>query len=132
MTSPITAGAVVYAKDLPRVTAFYAQVLGLEITDSEHDHVVLESQGFQLVVHAIPADIGESIDIATPPLRREDAAVKLVFPVPSLGAARVLAATHGGALDPADREWPFQDSRVCDAHDPEGNVIQLREIATLL
>jgi predicted enzyme related to lactoylglutathione lyase len=132
MTSPIAAGAVVYAKDLPRVTAFYAQVLGLEITDSEHDHVVLESQGFQLVVHAIPADIGESIDIATPPLRREDAAVKLVFPVPSLGAARVLAAKHGGALDPADREWPFQDSRVCDGHDPEGNVIQLREITTLL
>jgi predicted enzyme related to lactoylglutathione lyase len=129
MTSPVTAGAVVYAKDLPRVTAFYAQVLGLEITASEHDHVVLESQGFQLVVHAIPADIGESIEMGTPPLRREDAAVKLVFPVPSIGRARALAALHGGELDPAEREWQFQGQRICDGHDPEGNVIQLRESA---
>jgi predicted enzyme related to lactoylglutathione lyase len=129
MTSPLTAGAVVYAKDLPRVTAFYAQVLGLEITRAEHDHVVLESQGFQLVVHAIPADIGESIEIATPPLRREDAAVKLVLAVPSITKARALAAMHGGELDPAECEWQFQGHRICDGNDPEGNVIQLREDA---
>ena len=130
MPSPITAGAVVYAKDVARVSSFYAQVVGLEVTHSDHDHVVLESAVFQLVVHATPAGIAASLEIADPPIRREDTAVKLVFPVPSIGTARTLAAKHGGELDPPEREWRFQGHRVCDGHDPEGNVIQLRETAS--
>jgi predicted enzyme related to lactoylglutathione lyase len=132
MPSALAAGAVVYAKDMPRVSAFYAEVARLRVTHADHDHVVLESEGFQLIVHAIPADSAASFEITTLPLRREDAAVKLAFPVPSLAAARALAAKHGGELDPAEREWQFQDSRICDGHDPEGNVIQLREAATVL
>jgi predicted enzyme related to lactoylglutathione lyase len=127
MPSPITAGAVIYAKDLPRVSAFYAEVVGLEVTHAEQDHVELESESFQLVVHAIPPGIAASIEIADPPIRREDTAVKLVFPVPSISRSRTLAADHGGEVDPPEREWRFQGYRVCDGHDPEGNVIQFRE-----
>ncbi len=29
---------------------------------------------------------------------------------------------------PADQEWPFGGFTVCDALDPEGNVIQFREL----
>jgi len=123
------AGAVVYAKDIARVSAFYAGVAGLRIAHSEDDHIVLESNGLQLVVVAIPEPIASSIEIETPPVRREDTPIKLVFPVPSISAARVAAPKHGGELNAEEREWAFQGTRVCDGHDPEGNVVQFRQIA---
>jgi len=129
ISAPNTAGAVIYAKDLSRVTAFYREVAVLPVTHSEIDYAILESETFQRVVHAIPAGIAASIDVASPPMRREDAAVKLIFPVPSIDASRALAALHGGALNPPEREWQFRGRRICDGHDPEGNVIQLREHA---
>jgi hypothetical protein len=33
-------------------------------------------------------------------------------------------------LDPAASEWTWRGLRHCDGHDPEGNVIQLRQPAT--
>ena len=127
MSALITAGAVVCAKVVPRVAAFYRDVIGLAVTHSGHDYVVLESAQFQLVVHSIPAGIANSIEIADPPARRVDTAVKLIFLVPDISASRIMAAKLGGELDPTAREWRFQECRVCDGHDPEGNVIQLRE-----
>jgi predicted enzyme related to lactoylglutathione lyase len=121
------AGAVVYAKDIVRVSRFYAQVAGLEIVHEVADHVVLESADCELVVVAIPAAIAVNIPIATPPVRRENTAVKLVLRVDDLEAARAAARGAGGELDPPAREWEFQGARVCDGHDPEGNVIQLRQ-----
>ena len=41
--------------------------------------------------------------------------------------ARSLVVELGGGLNGPESEWRFQDCRVCDGHDPEGNVIQLRE-----
>ena len=121
------AGAVVYAKDIARVSAFYAGVAGLRIAHSAGDHIVLESSGLQLVVVAIPERIASSIVIETPPIRREETPIKLVFPVPSIGAARVAAPKWGGELNAEEREWTFQGTSVCDGHDPEGNVVQFRQ-----
>ena len=129
ITFPITAGAVVYAVDVPRLTEFYATVVGLNVTSSAQDHAILESGAFQLVIHTIPADIAPSIEIARPPIRREETPVKLVFLVASISVARALATAHGGQVDPTEREWMFGPYRVCDGHDPEGNVIQLRQTA---
>ena len=50
MSQSIVAGAVVYAKDIARVSRFYAQVCGLEIVHEVADHVVLEAEGYELVV----------------------------------------------------------------------------------
>ena len=61
------------------------------------------------------------------PVRRADTPIKLVFTVASIEAARVLAAARGGQIDLPEREWQFREFRVCDGHDPEGNVVQLRE-----
>jgi predicted enzyme related to lactoylglutathione lyase len=129
MPSSPFAAAVLYAKDRSRVANFYAQVAGLQVTHEEQGHLVLESEVFQLVIVAVPKKFVASIHITEPPKRRENAAVKLVFPVASLSAAREAAASHGGQLNPPEREWLFQDSRVCDGHDPEGNVVQFREFA---
>ena len=129
MPTPFVAGAVVYAKSVPKVSAFYAEVAGLRTTHTEQGYVVLESSGFQLVVVAIPAQLAASIHVTVPPERREDTAVKLVLPVLSIAAARLVAHSLGGQLNPPEDEWEFQGSRVCDGHDPEGNVVQLRQNA---
>jgi predicted enzyme related to lactoylglutathione lyase len=120
------AGAVLYAKDVARVSAFYAGIAGMTVTHAEADHVVLESPSLQLVVVAIPAAVAATIEIAAPPQRRTDTPIKLAFAVDSLEAARNAAPLLGGELNPAEREWVYRQHRVCDGHDPEGNVVQLR------
>ena len=121
--------AVLYAKDVRRVVAFYSAVLGFQENGGDESHVVLESPGFQLVVLSIPAEIASSIEITTPPKRRAMAAIKPVFFIPSIAAARVAAEACGGVMNSADKEWSFQGFKVCDGLDPEGNVIQFREPA---
>lgn len=120
------AAAVLYAKDIARVSAFYAAVCGLSRSQAEADHVVLDSPALQLVVVQVPPWVGEHIDITSPPQRRAETPIKIVFPVHSFAVARALADRLGGMIDPPEREWPWQDGRVCDGHDPEGNVLQLR------
>ena len=74
----------------------------------------------------IPKRITDTVEIAAPPIRRERAAIKLVFAVEDIEEAREKAAELGGELEPSSREWEFEGARVCDGHDPEGNVFQLR------
>lgn len=127
MNTSHDAGAVIYARDLARVSRFYEQVAGLRVTHAEDDHVVLGSGGFQLVLVAVPERLAASIELADPPRPRENTAIKPVFVVANLAAARDRAPALGGQLLPSAREWSFQGMRVCDGHDPEGNVVQFRE-----
>jgi predicted enzyme related to lactoylglutathione lyase len=120
-------GAVLFAKDLPGMAQFYAGVVGLSTVHSDADVIVLESANQQLVLHGIPKHIARSIVIASPPKRREDTAVKLVFPVASLVEARERAAALGGELNSKKKEFEARGFRACDGHDPEGNVVQFRE-----
>ena len=122
-------GAVIFAKDFERVARFYEGLLTLNVVHAERDHLVLESEAMQLVIHAVPPRIAESIVIASPPERRMDTAIKLFFTVPSIAAARLSAAALGGELNPPDKVWEARGFRACDGHDPEGNVIQVREKA---
>jgi len=128
MSSMFAAGAVVYAKDLQRLVRFYAGVCGLPVVDAGPDHALLQSESCQLVLHALPEAIAAEIEITTPPQRREEQAIKLCFAVRSIAAARAQAPGLGGQIDGSEREWMFQGCRVCDGQDPEGNVIQLREL----
>ena len=121
------AAAVLYAKNLDQVSAFYEQVTGMISTESTASFKVLESATFELTVVTIPPAIAESISITTPPDRREDTPIKLVFLVASIAIARATAARCGGELNAAEREWHFRGFTVCDGHDPEGNVFQVRE-----
>jgi predicted enzyme related to lactoylglutathione lyase len=127
MPSLPKSGAVLFAKDLPRLASFYESVAGLSITISESDVIVLESSTMQLVLHGIPARIARTITIASPPTLRSDTAVKLVFAVASLAQARADAVRFGGALNATKKEFEARGIRACDGHDPEGNVIQFRE-----
>ena len=127
MTDHTVAAAVVYAKDVARVSTFYTHVAGLALTHAEGGFHTLESSALQLFVVAMHGDIAAKVHVAVPPVRRENTALKFVFPVASLAASRRLAAAHGGALKPVEAEWAFDGHRYCDGHDAEGNVFQLRE-----
>lgn len=122
-------GAVVYAKDLNRLAGFYERIADLKLHHRDATYALLQDGPFELIVHQIPAPIAASIEIASPSIRRDDTAVKLVFGVNSIAAARAAAGALGGKVDAVEREWRFGRFTVCDGHDPEGNVIQLREPA---
>jgi hypothetical protein len=41
----------------------------------------------------------------------------------------MIVSDHDGSMEPRDKEWSFNGVAVCDAIDPEGNVIQFREMS---
>jgi len=125
MPGPARAGALIYAKDLARLSAFYQQLLGMQRLLADAEHHVIESADMQLIIHAIPPHIAATFTISSPPLPREEQAIKLFFTVPSLAAAEAAAESLGGALfGPAYAGPGF---RVRNGYDPEGNIFQVRE-----
>lgn len=129
MSNAFQTGAVLFAQGVERVASFYAVALGLTEANRDDDHILLESPGFQLVVHRIPGPGGATADVTAPPTRRATAAFKPVFFVPDIARLRATVAGHGGVMEPPDKEWSFNGATVCDATDPEGNVIQFRAVA---
>jgi len=120
-------GAVLFAKKVDEVAAFYASVLGLREANRDTDHILLESPGFQLVVHRLTEHMAKTVETSETPVRRASAAFKPVFFVSNLTSVRTEAEVHGGIVEPKDKEWSFNGTVVCDALDPEGNVIQFRQ-----
>jgi predicted enzyme related to lactoylglutathione lyase len=124
---PVT--TVIYAKDLDRVSRFYAELLGLSAVDVRAgDYSCLGSGDgdLELSIVAIPDHVGAGFVITEPPERRERAAMKPSFAVDNLDAARRRAPALGGVVDAAATEWCWRGMVHCDGHDPEGNVFQLR------
>lgn len=123
---PVSA-CVVFVADVPKVSRFYAALADMTTRHEDADHVVLGLDGFELVVHALRgapiAPGGGTVEV------REDSYFKICLPVASIAAARVRAAELGGAIRPPDAEWTARGFRACDGHDPEGNVLQVREPA---
>lgn len=119
--------AVLYAKHLARMQAFYQGVFLFGIEHMEADHVVLVSSLSQLTIVQIPDSIASSIHLSDPPERRTETPIKLVFEVKDIAVARNTALNLGGGLDSAEREWTFHGYRICDGYDPEGNVVQLHQ-----
>ncbi len=122
---PARAGLFVYAKDAPRLVAFYTTLIHMRQLHSAADLTVLEADGVQLLVHAIPPSIAATIDISVPPAPRENTALKFFFTVPSLALARRVALQLGGEV--FREEWTGAGFQVCNALDPEGNIFQVRE-----
>lgn len=125
MSNRALCGAVIYAKDLARMTRYYRELLQAQALSSGIDHAILQAQGIELVIHAIPTHIAEDIEIASPPTPREEQAIKLSFTVPQLSQAIETVIAHGGVL--CGRAWRGGGFRAQDATDPEGNVLQLRQ-----
>jgi predicted enzyme related to lactoylglutathione lyase len=124
MPGPARAGLFLYALDMEAIAAFYAAIVGMETLSQTADLRVLEAPDMQLLVHRIPAAIAATISLSSPPLRREDTALKFFFTVPSLAEAREKARALGGEV--GNENWQGPGFIACNAVDPEGNVFQLR------
>jgi hypothetical protein len=88
----------------------------------DKDHAVLRCDGFELVVHRIPAPIAETIVLTQPPVRKVWGAIRLDFPVPSISDARRLARSLAGDIDDAPPPWADPKANFFFGHDPEGNL----------
>jgi predicted enzyme related to lactoylglutathione lyase len=114
--------AMVFAKDMERMMAFYEEALGLRYLaeESSEGWAVFDSGGARLALHAIPAAIAEDITITDPPQARSDTAIKLVFAAADLEQARARLVAHGAVM------FDSRASGYCDGLDPEGNVFQIK------
>lgn len=122
---------VIFAKDIDALARFYREIAEMVEVHRDRDHIVLNEEEFQVVVHGIPEEISAAIEITCPPAVREDTPIKICLPVSSIAQARAKAAELGGRLHPTAREWTAAGFTACDGHDPEGNVFQVREMAVL-
>lgn len=127
MHDGITSGAVIYTADCDRLAIFYIAVIGFRECERKPDYVVLEDDTVQLVLLRTDDAVRTAADAGEAAARRSEAAIKPVFRVASIEAARAAATSVGGRINAARHEWRFGASRVCDGLDPDGNVIQLRE-----
>jgi hypothetical protein len=124
----VSQGVVIFAKNKKKVSAFYRRTLDLVAIEEAPSHDVLRGHGLEVVVHAIPRKIAAQIQVTQPPQVREDIPIKPTFVVDSLDAVRVAAHATGGFLKPKEGAWYFRGATVLDGHDPEGNVVQFKQI----
>jgi catechol 2,3-dioxygenase-like lactoylglutathione lyase family enzyme len=115
---------MIFAKDLDRMTAFYRDGIGLRFIAerSNESWAEFEAGGAGLALHAIPAQIAESIEISVPPKARTTTPIKLVFEAADLEAARAHLTAHGAVMSEPST-WGS-----CDGLDPEGNVFQIVKV----
>ena len=94
--------AVLFVRDLPRMTAFYRDVLGLSPIDDgqTQDWVEFRAGAVTLGLHAIPADIAASCTPEIPPRAREGNPLRLDLSVPDVEQRE--AASGGVGRDAAD------------------------------
>lgn len=113
--------AMIFAKDMDRMTAFYRDGLGLrEIPETRQEGwVELDAGGATLALHVIPEAIARDIEITDPPQARSDTPIKLVFETPDPTAARAHLVSLGAVMNEPRR------GGSCDGLDPEGNVFQI-------
>jgi predicted enzyme related to lactoylglutathione lyase len=113
--------AVLFAKDLNRVLAFYTGALAMTCSRRDAEHAVLTCRGFELVVHQVPKPIADTIVITQPPVRRTWTALRLDYPVASVDECRKLARPLGGDIDATPPPWADAGANFFFGYDPEGN-----------
>jgi catechol 2,3-dioxygenase-like lactoylglutathione lyase family enzyme len=116
--------AMIFVKDLERMSAFYQDGLGLRPLPEKtrEGWAEFDAGGSVVALHAIPAQYAQNIVIASPPVAREDNPIKLVFRAADLSAARAQLVAHGAVMGEI-RSWG-----TCDGLDPEGNVFQIASV----
>ncbi len=128
-TIEVRQSLVIFAKNKKRFSAFYRETLGLSAATEEVSHDVLQGIGMELVIHAIPRKYAVEIKISRPPQVREETPFKPVFLVADLDSVRAAARATGGFLKPAEAAWQLGSATVLDGWDPEGNVVQFKQVS---
>jgi catechol 2,3-dioxygenase-like lactoylglutathione lyase family enzyme len=111
---------ILFTGDVPRLAAFYRDVLGLAELEREAGWCVLDAGGVTLALHGIPLHIAGPL--SEPPAKREDSYFKPTFLVEDLAAALARLAGVGIAMSTPSTYGP---RTYCDGMDPDGNVFQI-------
>lgn len=120
MPGPARAGALIYAKDLGRFSAFYQRVLGMQLLHVDAEHHVIESGDMPLnpchsAAHRRYLHHFDSARVAY------GTGHQTFFTVADLAGATAVALFGS--------EYAGPGFRARNGHDPEGNVFHLRERA---
>ena len=112
-------GAMLFVKDLRRMTDFYRDVIGLQPVEGTRldTWVEFHGEGARFSLHAIPHAIAAGMRIDSPPRVREHGATKLTFAVRDVEST--LSRIEAMGLPLLKRPWGTE------AVDPEGNVFAL-------
>lgn len=115
-------GLVIYASSIERLIDFYSHVLELEVIESDNTYALLNDDSFELVL--IETEISKKSKNSYEP--RETTPLKPTFFIDSsLGVISEKIKDKGGFVY-SPKNWEFEGRQVCDAHDCEGNIFQLR------
>lgn len=115
---------VIFSVDVHRLAAFYENVLGSNRQYEESGDIRLVNDREEVLIHSIPEDVAENIEIRTPPVPRDYSPMKPVFDVDSLETSLGHVQTWGGLI--TSRTFNLDGLIRHDVLDPDGNVIQLR------
>ena len=121
---------VVYAKSLPKVSAFYEQTLRLERAEVEATHILLSNGEIEVAVIQALESIAGALVVAVPPEPRVATPLKVSFAVEEFARVREAAEATGGSLKPEQAAWSWRGYRHLDGNDPEGNIVQFRVVET--
>jgi catechol 2,3-dioxygenase-like lactoylglutathione lyase family enzyme len=116
--------AVIFVKDINRMTAFYANTLGLKPVEETRmeNWVEFDAGAAKFSLHSIPPEIADNVRISSPPQPREKNPVKLSFEVDDIASERRRLESLGVTI--VERPWG-----ACDGIDPEGNVFGIYSVA---
>jgi catechol 2,3-dioxygenase-like lactoylglutathione lyase family enzyme len=125
MTARRISMIILFAKDMPRMAAFYRDVIGLRPAPSADDSegfVTLDAGGCRLCLHEIPEPYARGIEIGDPPQARAGTPIKLTFYSADVRGDRAQLIARGVRMEEV-RE--LGDLQLCNGIDVEGNVFQL-------
>jgi predicted enzyme related to lactoylglutathione lyase len=116
---------VIFSHDVRRLARFYEHVLGATAVTEKSGDVRVTTDLDEVLVHSISKKISANMSVQTPPVPRDNSALKPVFEVQSLLSALKRVEANGGVV--TNRTFRYNGITRHDVIDPDGNVIQLRE-----
>jgi predicted enzyme related to lactoylglutathione lyase len=114
----------IYVRDLVAMEAFYTEVTGASCSDRGETFATLTTSDFSFTLAQIPAEYAATFSISSPPEPREEAAIKVSFPVTNLDGARAIVDQHGGISEVGMTPWEWNGVVRVNVVDPEGNVVE--------
>ncbi len=119
------AGAVLYAKNLKKMTGFYVALGGKPGDGQAGEFAIIATQDVELILLQVPEAIAEKIDITDPPTIRTSTPIKPIIRVDSIDEVLDWLPRLNGQVVPQTSRWTFRNQEVQDIVDPEGNIVQL-------
>lgn len=118
-------GAVLYAKDLEKLKAFYLAIGGTLTDGIDGEFAAISNADTELIILQAPQKIASQIAIEDPPVVRSAAPLKPIVCITSIADVLEKLPRIGGRPVPGSKQWKFRQYFVLDIVDAEGNVVQL-------